>query len=75
MTATVRFDKEREAELESICKLLNQAKSEVIRDAISYYAQYVINDKKKRILDAVKKVKESDKKEALELEGTLDDAL
>jgi len=75
MTATVRFEKEREKELEYICKLLNKAKSEVIRDAVSFYAKHIVEDKKNRILTAVKKVNLKDSKELKELEDTLDDAL
>ncbi len=75
MVATVRLDDAHESKLEKVAQLLHQKKSDVLRDALDYYADYVLNAKKHRILSAVKKVKEADALEAKALEGTLDDGL
>ncbi len=75
MVATVRLDDVHENKLEKVAELLHKKKSDVLRDALDYYADYVLNSKKRRILKAVEKVKEADALEAKELEGTLNDGL
>lgn len=75
MTATVRLDKTLEDKLEFIAQSLHKKKSEIIRDAISYYAQSIQSSQKNRILKAVAKTKESDREENSTFEGTLDDGL
>ena len=54
---------------------LHKKKSDVIRDAISFYFSTIENTKKDRMLNAVNKVKDSDKKEYQSFEGTLSDAI
>ena len=75
MIATVRLDDSYEAKLLKIARILHKGKSDVIRDALDYYADMVLDKKKRRILEAVKKVKDADKLESRELEGTLNDGL
>lgn len=75
MTATVRLDKMLEDKLEFISQSLHKKKSDIIRDAISYYADSIQNSKKSRILNAVAKTKDADKAENTEFEGTVDDGL
>ncbi len=75
MVATVRLDESLEDTLKKLSTSLNKKKSEVIRDAISYYAKSIQNSKKSRILKAVEKTKDIDKKEFSELEGTLSDGI
>lgn len=75
MTATVRLDKTLENKLDFISQSLNKKKSDIIRDAISFYADSIENSKKSRILKAVAKTKDADKSENAEFEGTLDDGL
>ena len=75
MTATVRLDDVLEEKLNNLSKTLHKKKSDVIRDAINYYAKDVENSKKSRILNAVEKTKEIDKNEYKDLEGTLSDGL
>lgn len=75
MTATVRFDDIHESKLLKIAQLLHQKKSDVLRDALDYYAEYVLDEKKRRILKAVEKVKDADREESYKLEGTLNDGL
>lgn len=75
MTATVRLDKTLENKLDFISLSLHKKKSDIIRDAISFYADSIENSKKSRILKAVAKTKDADKSENAEFEGTLDDGL
>lgn len=75
MTATVRLDKALEEKLDFISQSLHKKKSDIIRDAISFYADSIENSKKSRILNAVAKTKDADKAENGEFEGTLDDGL
>jgi predicted transcriptional regulator len=75
MTATVRLDKTLEEKLNFISQSLHKKKSDIIRDAISFYADSIQNTQKSRILKAVAKTKEADKSENDAFEGTLDDGL
>ncbi len=50
MATTVRLDDAHERKLEKVAQLLHQKKSDVLRDALDYYADYVLNIKKHRIL-------------------------
>lgn len=75
MTATVRLDEALELKLESMAKTLRKKKSDVIRDAIDFYASSVESEKKSRILLAVEKTKEADKALYTSVEGTLNDGL
>lgn len=75
MVATVRLDDAHENKLEKVAELLHKRKSDVLRDALDYYADYVLSAKKRRILNAVEKVKEADALEAKAMVGTLSDGL
>jgi len=75
MTATVRLDKTLEEKLDFISQSLHKKKSDIIRDAISFYADSIQNSQKSRILKAVAKTKDADKAENGEFEGTIDDGL
>ena len=75
MTATVRIDDTLEKKLEKLTKTLHKKKSDVIRDAINYYANDMEKIQKSRILKAVEKTKEKDKNDYKAFEGTLDDSL
>lgn len=75
MTATVRLSKSLEEKLNHIAQMLHKKKSDVIREAIEYYADNLENDKKRRLLSAVEKTKHADKKDIAELEETLNDGL
>ena len=75
MVATVRLDKKVENSLSLLTKELNKKKSDVIRDAINYYALIVESRKKAKIKDAVLKTKDADKKLLAEFEDILDEAL
>jgi predicted transcriptional regulator len=75
MTATVRLDKSLEEKLDFISQSLHKKKSDIIREAISFYADSIQNSQKSRILNAVAKTKDADKTENSEFEGTLDDGL
>ena len=75
MVATVRLDKKVENSLNSLTKELNKKKSDVIRDAINYYAFMIESKKKAKIKDAVLKTKDADKKILAKFEDILDEAL
>lgn len=75
MVATVRLDEALESMLSRVAKTLHKKKSDVIRDAISFYAQDIEKNQKSRILKAIEKTKDIDKKEFKDFEGTTDDAM
>ncbi|MBE0515603.1 CopG family transcriptional regulator [Sulfurimonas sp.] len=75
MVATVRLDDNLENTLNRISKILHKKKSDVIREAISFYAQSIEKEKKSRILSAIEKTKDIDKKEFKDFEGTTDDGI
>ncbi len=75
MTATVRLDEVLEEKLNTLSNTLHKKKSDIIREAISFYAKSIENKKKNRILHAVEKVKEADKKEYKSMEGTISDGI
>ncbi|RXK12302.1 CopG family transcriptional regulator [Halarcobacter mediterraneus] len=75
MTATVRLDDSLEKKLNNLSKTLNKKKSDVIREAIEFYSNSIQDNKKSRIKNAVEKTKEIDKKEYLNLEGTISDTI
>lgn len=75
MTATVRLDTKLEEKLNNLSLTLHKKKSDVIRDAISFYFSNIENTKKNRMLNAVNRVKDSDKKEYQSFEGTLSDGI
>ena len=75
MTATVRLDDRLEETLNTLAKNLHKKKSDVIRDAIDFYATNIEKDKKTRILKAIQKTKNADKQLNNDFEGTISDAL
>ena len=75
MTATVRLNDKLDATLTTLSKNLHKKKSDIIRDAIAFYAKNIEHNKKNRIHSAVEKTKNSDKKECVLLEGTLADGI
>lgn len=75
MTATVRLDNGLEKKLELLTKTLNKKKSDVIREAISFYASNIENNKKSRLQKAILKTKEIDGKVNSDFEGTISDAI
>ena len=75
MVATVRLDDNLVNTLNSVSKILHKKKSDVIRDAITFYAQNIEENKKSRILSAVEKTKNIDKKEFKDFEDISDDGL
>ena len=75
MVATVRLDDNLENTLNRVSKILHKKKSDVIRDAITFYAQNIEENKKSRILNAVEKTKNIDKKEFKDFEDISDDGI
>ena len=75
MTATVRLDKTLEDKLDFISQSLHKKKSDIIREAISFYADSIQNSQKNRILKAFAKTKDAYKAENILFEGALGDGL
>jgi len=75
MVATVRLSSELEEILNSVSKKFHKKKSDVIREAIRFYAKDLEKKKKSRIEMAMSKTKEADLKEYKSLETGLDDGL
>ena len=73
MVATVRLDKNLENTLENLSKTLHMKKSDVIREALTSYAESINKSKKSRILNAVEKTKDIDMKEFKDFEDTTND--
>jgi metal-responsive CopG/Arc/MetJ family transcriptional regulator len=75
MTATVRLDENLVVSLNRVSKALNKKKSDLIRDAITFYIQNIEENKKSRLLKAVEKTKDQDKKEFKDFQGAIDDGI
>jgi len=75
MVATVRLDENLTITLNKVSKILHKKKSDVIREAIKFYALNVEKSAKSRMLNAIEKTKDIDKKDFTDFEGTLDDGL
>ena len=75
MTATVRLNDELSEKLETLSAVLHKRKSDIIREAISLYAENIEKDKRSRIQRAVAKVKEADSKLYRDFEESIDDGL
>ncbi|MCT7631479.1 ribbon-helix-helix domain-containing protein [Aliarcobacter butzleri] len=75
MIATVRLDDNLEKTLNRVSKIVQKKKSDVIREAIIFYSQNIEKNKKSRILKAIEKTKDIDKKDFQNLEGTINDGI
>ncbi|RXJ83086.1 MULTISPECIES: CopG family transcriptional regulator [Arcobacteraceae] len=75
MIATVRLDDNLEKTLNRISKIVQKKKSDVIREAIIFYSQSIEQNKKSRILNAIEKTKDIDKKDFEDFEGTINDGI
>lgn len=75
MVATVRLDDALESTLKKLSTTLHKKKSDVIREAIEFYAQNIEKNNKSRILSAVEKTKDIDKKEFQDFNGVADDGI
>ena len=75
MIATVRLDDNLENTLNRVSKILHKKKSDVIREAIIFYSQNIEQNKKSRILNAIEKTKDIDKKDFEDFEGTINDGI
>jgi len=73
MVATVRLDSELEAILNSLAREFQKKKSEIIREAISFYAKALESRRKDRLQRAIEKTTDSDYYEYKFMEETLND--
>ena len=75
MVATVRLNSELEAILNDLSKRFHKKKSDVIREAISHYAESLEKNQKSRIQKAISKTSASDFEAYKSFEDTLDESL
>jgi predicted DNA-binding protein len=75
MIATVRLSNEIENTLLELSNVLQKRKSDVIRDAIEFYAKNIKKDKKTRMINAINKTKNIDKKEFSDFDGVVNDGM
>jgi predicted DNA-binding protein len=75
MVATVRLSSELEETLNDISQKLHKKKSDIIREAISFYAKSLEDSKKTRLQDAIKKTNNSDFNEYKDMEDSINDGL
>ena len=75
MVATVRLSSELEEVLNDVATKLHKKKSDVIREAISFYAKSLEEGKKSRMLKAVEKTEEADFLEYKTMESSINDGL
>jgi predicted transcriptional regulator len=75
MLATVRLDDELTELLTSITEWFHKKKSDIIREAIRFYAQELETNQKTRMQKAMERTAKSDFKEHKILEETLNDGL
>lgn len=75
MTTTVRLDDEHECYIKRLTELLHKGKSELIRDAIKFYAESRLNEEKNTFAKAVKKTRSKDADIASEFDGASSDGL
>lgn len=75
MTATIRLNSTLEITLNKLTNVLHKKKSDVIREAIIFYAENIEKKQKSRILSAIEKTKDIDRKEFKDFEGTLHDGI
>ncbi len=76
VTVTVRLDEAHdEKKLKGVVALLQKKKSEILREALDFYVDHILSQKRRRILAALEKVNAADKKENEDWEATLHDGL
>ena len=75
MIATVRLSNEIENTLLELSNVLQKRKSDVIRDAIEFYAKNIKKNKKTRMINAINKTKNIDKKEFSDFDGVINDGM
>ncbi len=75
MVATVRLNDTLEKTLEGLSSKLHKKKSDIIRDAIMFYANNIETNKQNKLRLAVEKTKEADKRIYDDMDGTLSDGI
>lgn len=75
MVATVRLDSELEATLNNLSKKFHKKRSDIIREAISFYAKTLEESKKSRLQNAIDKTIQKDFDEYKNMEATLNDGI
>jgi predicted transcriptional regulator len=75
MVATVRLDDALEKTLESLSNTLHKKKSDVIRDAITFYANTLETSKQAKLRNAIDKTKTADKRIYDDMDGTFSDGI
>lgn len=75
MVAIVKLNETLEHTLNRISKKLHKEKSDIIKDAIIFYANSIENTKKSKLAQVAEKTKEIDKKEFYDFLGTQNDGM
>jgi rubrerythrin len=75
MVATFRIDNQLSKILDSLVFDMKKQKSEIIRDAIRFYAENIKDKQKSRLQKAIKKTAKADMKEYQDFEETINDSL
>ncbi|HHD77459.1 MAG TPA: ribbon-helix-helix protein, CopG family [Campylobacteraceae bacterium] len=75
MVTTVRLDEKTENELNQLVNTLHKKKSEIIREAIYFYAKNIKETKEERMRKAIVKSKDADFRLYKEFEDILDESL
>jgi predicted DNA-binding protein len=75
MVTTVRLNDTLEKKLDNMSKKLHKKKSDIIREAISFYSDSLESSKKSRIQSAIKKTVKKDLEVYNSIEGSLSDSL
>lgn len=75
MVTTVRLNDTLEKKLDNMSKKLHKKKSDIIREAISFYSDSLESSKKSRLQSAIKKTVKKDLDVYNSIEGSLSDSL
>jgi predicted DNA-binding protein len=75
MVTTVRLNDTLEKKLDNMSKKLHKKKSDIIREAISFYSDSLESSKKSRLQSAIKKTVKKDLEVYNSIEGSLSDSL
>ena len=75
MVATVRLDERHEQLLNEVADKLHKKKSEILREALDYYAQHILDAKRRRIRESALRIRNAERNEMDIWEETIDDGL
>jgi predicted DNA-binding protein len=68
MVTTVRLNEERDNKLSKMSEILDKKKSDVLREALDHYAEYILDKKRVKFKNVIDKIKQADFKEYKDIE-------